>query len=139
MNEKDSHFIESFLSLLGESNLIRNNVEEYERNISILLANPELVNMVGPTIIFDVMQSVEGLHVATRTTTQKLLTLISKIPDTKSKDITFDTRVEKTKSVEGKVDSKEKRRKSVNPLINNALEYLDELLDSDSKDKDNLK
>ena len=93
--------------------MLKSTIDEYEKNISILLADPNLSSKVNPKYVFDVLQSLEGLQAASHVTTQKLLTVVAKMSDDIEVDeIKVDSKIKTVKN------TKQKNNKKENPLTN---------------------
>lgn len=148
--EKREKIIQMFLSLMSDIAIINDMAYGFNSKSSEMISDQEVTDLTTPNMVFDLLQSIEGLISSSHLVNQKLLAIISNIEidskETSEEKIKIRKDEGEIKKVEDalkklKVEivndkNKDTEEPQKNPLIDNAIEYLKNKLLNDKEDKD---
>jgi hypothetical protein len=148
--EKREKIIQMFLSLMSDIAIINDMAYGFNSKSSEIISDREVTDLTTPNMVFDLLQSIEGLISSSHLVNQKLLAIISNIEidskETSEEKIKIRKDEGEIKKVEDalkklKVEivndkNKDTEEPQKNPLIDNAIEYLKNKLLNDKEDKD---
>lgn len=148
--EKREKIIQMFLSLMSDIAIINDMAYGFNSKSSEMISDREVTDLTTPNMVFDLLQSIEGLISSSHLVNQKLLAIISNIEidskETSEEKIKIRKDEGEIKKVEDalkklKVEivndkNKDTEEPQKNPLIDNAIEYLKNKLLNDKEDKD---
>lgn len=147
--EKREKTIQMFLSLMSDIAIINDMAYGFNSKSSEMISDREVTDLTTPNMVFDLLQSIEGLISSSHLVNQKLLTIISNI-EIESKEVNEEKiKIRKDEGDIKKVEDALKKLKveivndknknteepQKNPLIDNAIEYLKNKLLNDKEDE----
>jgi hypothetical protein len=147
--EKREKIIQMFLSLMSDIAIINDMSYGFNSKSSEMISNKDVTDLTTPNMIFDLMQSIEGLISSSHLVNQKLLAIISNIEIDSKENSEEEIKIRKDEGEIKKVEdalkklkveivndkNKDTEQPQKNPLIDNAIEYLkNKLLDEKEED-----
>jgi len=134
MNNKEIKEMDNVIAALGEITLLKSSVNSFDENISITLADKTISKILSQSEIFDLIEKVQKIKLSIHDLNVDLLGLaskVSKIPNL------AEEKVEPVKKVVKKVISKGKEQNNSavnnNPIVNNVLDYLQDIIEEGDK------
>lgn len=148
--EKREEIIQMFLSLMSDIAIINDMAYGFNSKSSEMISDQEVTDLTTPNMVFDLLQSIEGLISSSHLVNQKLLAIISNIENVSNETSEEKIKIRKDEGEIKKVEDALKKLKveivndknkdteepQKNPLIDNAIEYLKNKLLNDKEDKD---
>ena len=128
--------LDTVLSLLGELDLLKGAVDNFDKSVHIALADDQVSASLSNSQSFSTLKKVESV----RTTISDLNVEILNIAETLASDIKEMVKPPKTTATKNKQnkqrkENKDPKRGDVNPLVNNVLQYIKERMEgADKKD-----
>ena len=129
--------LDTVLSLLGELDLLKGAVDNFDKSVHIALADDQVSASLSNSQSFSTLKKVESV----RTTISDLNVEILNIAETLASDIKEMVKPPKTTATKNKEnkerkENKDPKRGDVNPLVNNVLQYIKERMEgADKKDE----
>ena len=129
--------LDTVLSLLGELDLLKGAVDNFDKSVHIALADDQVSASLSNSQRFSTLKKVESV----RTTISDLNVEILNIAETLASDIKEMVKPPKTTATKNKEnkqrkENKDPKRGDVNPLVNNVLQYIKERMEgADKKDE----
>ena len=129
--------LDTVLSLLGELDLLKGAVDNFDKSVHIALADDQVSASLSNSQSFSTLKKVESV----RTTISDLNVEILNIAEIIARDIKEVVKPPKTTATKNKEnkqrkENKDPKRGDVNPLVNNVLQYIKERMEgADKKDE----
>lgn len=126
--------LDTVLSLLGELDLLKGAVDNFDKSVHIALADDQVSASLSNSQSFSTLKKVESV----RTTISDLNVEILNIAETLASDIKEMVKPPKTDATKNKEkkqrkENKDPKRGDVNPLVNNVLQYIKERMEGTNK------
>jgi len=134
MNSEDKEeIIKKLLEAMDKTHIIKDDISLLEKDISEIVSDLSVFDIVDPRDLFDLLQSIEGLNSQFYNVNQKVLYTISKIDIDKKnkKEIRNEIDIDDNFIDQKKEDlNKDKENK----LVNNVLDYINDIINKKGND-----
>jgi len=134
MNSEDKEeIIKKLLEAMDKTHIIKDDISLLEKDISEIVSDLSVFDIVDPRELFDLLQSIEGLNSQFYNVNQKVLYTISKIDIDKKnkKEIRNEIDIDDNFIDQKKEDlNKDKENK----LVNNVLDYINDIINKKGND-----
>ena len=134
MNSEDKEeIIKKLLEAMDKTHIIKDDISLLEKDISEIVSDLSVFDIVDPRELFDLLQSIEGLNSQFYNVNQKVLYTISKIDIDKKnkKEIRNEIDIDDNFIDQKKEDlNKDKENK----LVNNVLDYINYIINKKGND-----
>jgi hypothetical protein len=142
MKDNDLHSIQSVLAVLGEIHLLETYFEGFDKTLSILMADEDIVSILDASKIFNLHSDVECVKGDIHNITKKLLIIASELSAKKAAEAKIQTQPTAKLKIKklNKAETLEPPA-PVNIWLRNASEYISEKyknIDVDDEDGENI-
>lgn len=128
MNSEDKEeIIKKLLEAMDKTHIIKDDISLLEKDISEIVSDLSVFDIVDPRDLFDLLQSIEGLNSQFYNVNQKVLYTISKIDIDKKnkKEIRNEIEIDNNFIDQKKEDLNKNKE---NKLVNNVLDYINDII-----------
>ena len=123
--------LDTVLSLLGELDLLKGAVDNFDKSVHVALADNQVSASLSNSKSFSTLKKVESVRTAISDLNVEILSIAETV-GRDAKELVPSPKPSSNKKEENKDSKKEK----VNPLVNNVLQYIHERMEgSDKKDE----
>jgi len=134
MNNNEIKEMHDIVASLGEITLLKGNISSFDQNISITLSNKNINKILTQSEIFNILKKVQDLSTCVNNINGDLLSVAAKLSNIP--DLSEEPKKEPQKKDKPirKVENKNKQLN--NPIVNNVLDYLQDIIEEDDKENE---
>lgn len=134
MNNNEIKEMHDIVASLGEITLLKGNISSFDQNISITLSNKNINKILTQSEIFNILKKVQDLSTCVNNINGDLLSVAAKLSNIP--DLSEESKKEPQKK-DKPIEKKENKNKQLNnPIVNNVLDYLQDIIEEDNKENE---